>query len=197
MDSWDDRGQGQEGQGPMPDLPDGGTRLGAAEVPDPDREEVPFGFSLTDLHMRLSIAFHLMRSCNHATVVKLGLGPGQPRMLSYLAVHGTSAQRDIARYYGIDPAAVSRMLDSLVKGGFVQVVPGKDRRCRAVELTDKGRAAVVKWDRMCARLDRVMVEGLSAEERVQLDDLLGRVAKNLSSYRNKSADDDTGDECHA
>ena len=101
-------------------------------------ESFPLGFSLTDFHMQVSMTFHLMRSCNHPYLPELGLGPGQPRILSYLAVHGTSPQRDIASYFSIDPAAVSRMLDTLGRAGFVRQVPGEDRRRRAVELTARG-----------------------------------------------------------
>lgn len=143
---------------------------------------LPFGFSLTDLHMQLSITFHLMRSCNHPHLPALGLGPGQPRMLSYLAVMGTSTQRDIARYFSIDPAAVSRMIDTLGRAGFVRAVPGTDRRRRAMQLTDKGAEAVRTWDEVCATTDEMMLSGFTPDERAQLRDLLDRLQDNMRAY---------------
>lgn len=145
-------------------------------------EELPLGFSLTDLHMQVSMTFHLMRSCNHPYLPALGLGPGQPRMLSYLAVHGTSSQRDLARHFSIDPAAVSRMLDTLGKAGFVRIVPGEDRRRRAVELTEKGEKTVSAWDAVCAETDEVMLAGFTSEEREELFGLLGRVQDNMRTH---------------
>ena len=50
---------------------------------------------------------------------ELGLGRGQPRVLSYLLTYGPSSQSDIASYLGIDPAAVSRMTEALRKNGFL------------------------------------------------------------------------------
>lgn len=145
-------------------------------------QDVPFGFSLTDLHMQISMTFHLMRTCNHPYLAELGLGPGQPRMLSYLAVHGVSTQRDIARHFRIDPAAVSRMLDTLGRAGFVRIVPGEDRRRRAVELTEKGTDALAVWDHVCAATDEVMLAGFAPEERATLRGLLDRVQNNMRAH---------------
>ena len=149
-------------------------------------ESFPLGFSLTDFHMQVSMMFHLMRSCNHPYLPELGLGPGQPRILSYLAVHGTSPQRDIASYFSIDPAAVSRMLDTLGRAGFVRLVPGEDRRRRAVELTEKGVEAVSRWDKVCAMTDKVMLAGFSPDERAALARLLDRVQANMRAHLSRA-----------
>lgn len=145
-----------------------------------EQAQPQFGYSLTDMHMRLSRAFHLMKSSTRSVARSLGLGPGQPRVLSYIAVHGVSTQREIARFFVIDPSAVSRMLDQLEKNGFLIAVPGRDRRSRALDLTDRGRAAIEVWDRECARVDSVMLAGFSAEERAQLADLLDRMRDNVT-----------------
>ncbi len=147
-----------------------------AAAPD---TEPRLGRSLTDLHMRLSFAYRLMRNCTHATARSLSLGPGQPRVLSYIAVHGSCTQREIARFFCIDPSAVSRMLDSLERGGFITSAPGRDRRSKMVQLTESGRAAIEVWDGACDHVDEQMVDGFTPEERAQLDGLLDRLVANL------------------
>ena len=77
-------------------------------MPIPER-----GSSLEDFHMRLMRAFHAQRAYLRPRVDELGLGPGQPKMLVYLAVHGPSSQREVADFFECDPGAVSRMFDSL------------------------------------------------------------------------------------
>ena len=154
---------------------------------DQTPSELPLGFSLTDFHMQVSMMFHLMRSCNHPHLPALGLGPGQPRILSYLAVRGTSTQRDIARYFAIDPAAVSRMLDALGRAGFVRPVPGGDRRCRAVELTEKGVETLGAWDVVCASTDEIMLAGFSHEERDLLRRMLDRAMDNMRAHLTEGA----------
>lgn len=143
--------------------------------------EPRLGTSLDDLHMRVSFAYRLMRNCTNATARGLGLGPGQPRVLSYIAAHGGSTQREIATFFYIDPSAVSRMLDSLERGGFIACVPGRDRRSKIADLTERGRAAIAAWDRECAEVERVMVTGFSDAERDTLFGLLERVEENLRS----------------
>lgn len=153
---------------------------------------LPLGFSLTDTHMQVSIMFHLMRACNHPYLPALGLGPGRPRVLSYLAVNGACAQRDIASFFGIDAAAVSRMLDGLVRDGFVRVVPGRDRRCRVVELTERGRDTVARWDIVCAETDEVMLAGFSDAERAAVTDMLDRICANMRTHLAQAASDEPG-----
>ena len=89
-------------------------------------------------HMLVYRAFHAQRNYLRGCLGKVGLGSGQPKLLGYLAQNGPSCQRQIADYFEIDPAAVSRMLDSLCKSGFVsRRVDEKNRRADVLELTGK------------------------------------------------------------
>ena len=139
------------------------------------------GYSLTDTHMSISRAFHLMKASTRTVARSLGLGPGQPRVLSYIAVHGVSTQREIAEFFLIDPSAVSRMLDQLEKNGYLVPVQGRDRRARALDITDKGRDAMRVWDRECLRVDELMLAGFTDDERKQLRSLLDRARANMDA----------------
>lgn len=143
-------------------------------MPIPER-----GSSLEDFHMRLMRAFHAQRTYLRPRVDELGLGPGQPKMLVYLAVHGPSSQREVADFFECDPGAVSRMFDSLERAGFVTSAPGRDRRTKALELTERGRAAADYWDAICADEQEAMLAGFSPEERAVFADLLARARANL------------------
>lgn len=138
------------------------------------------GTALTDLHMAILRAFHAQRALLRPYGARLGLGPGQPKLLSYLAARGTSSQRDIASFFGINAAAVSRMLDALERGGFVSVRPDpQDRRAKAVSLTARGDEAAALWDERCAVVEEEMLAGFSSQERAQLMGMLARVSANL------------------
>ena len=90
-------------------------------------------------HMLLYRAFHAQRSCLRPWRAALGLGPGQPKLIEYLARSGPCSQRQLATYFEIDPAAVCRMLDALEKGGFVsRGVDRNDRRADTIAITDNG-----------------------------------------------------------
>ena len=130
-------------------------------------------------HMLLYRTFHAQRSFLRPSVTELGLGTGQPKLLTYLALHGPCAQKELAAYFEIDPAAVCRMLDTLERGGFVQRLPGPDRRGGKVQLTEKGRQVQAAWIRRCRGMERAMLRGFSPEERGQFADYLSRAYHNL------------------
>lgn len=142
-------------------------------------QEPELGSSLEDLHMGLVRAFHAQRACLRPHVYELGLGPGQPKLLVYLAVNGPSSQREVATYFECDPGAVSRMFDSLERSGFVTSEPGRDRRVRLVALTGRGLDAARAWDVVCAGEQEAMLEGFSPEEREAFADYLDRARANL------------------
>ena len=93
-------------------------------------------------HMLLYRAFHAQRSYLRPCLGEIGLVVGQPKLITYLACHGPCGQRELAEYFEVDSAAVSRMVDSLEKGGFITRRPNEEnRRCNSIELTEKGHRA--------------------------------------------------------
>ena len=119
-------------------------------------------------HMLLYRAFHAQRAALRPHMAELGLGPGQPKLLSYLAAHGPSRQKQLADYFDVDPAAVSRMVEGLRRGG-----------CELVELTEQGREARAAWAEHCRAMEERMLRGFDARERELFADLLARAARNL------------------
>lgn len=144
-----------------------------------DGEKDPRGRSLRDLHMRVYWLFQAQRAFLRPRFTSLGMGPGQPKLLVYIAVHGPSTQREIADYFETDPASVSRMLDGLVRAGLVSVRPGKDRRTRELTVTEKGLSAAASWDLCCDEETDVMTRGFSPDEREQFASYLERAHTNL------------------
>ena len=105
-------------------------------------------------HMLLYRAFHAQRAALRPHMAELGLGPGQPKLLSYLAAHGPSRQKQLADYFDVDPAAVSRMVEGLRRGGFVTTRPDEgSRRYELVELTEQGREARAAWAEHCRAME--------------------------------------------
>jgi len=132
--------------------------------------------------MRLYRAFHAQSDCLRPFAASLGLGSGQPKLLSYIATHGSCTQRELAEFFEIDPSAVCRMLDSLEKEGFIACHPASDRRTKVIELTDRGREAIAAWDKRCAEVESGMLDGFAPEERDQFGSYLERSRANLKSW---------------
>ena len=136
------------------------------------------------LHMLFLRAFHARRNYLRPSLTELGFGSGQPKLVDYLDIHGPCRQRELAEYFEIDPAAVSRMLDSLEKRGYVvRRVSDGSRRCDQVAVTEAGRRAAAEWRKRRQETDEVMLRGFTPEERRQLEDFLARAYRNLRAER--------------
>lgn len=134
----------------------------------------------TTFHMLLYRAFHAQKNYLRPSLLKIGLGSGQPKLVAYLARRGPCRQRELADYFEIDPAAVCRMLDSLEKGGFLtRRADQSNRRADLVMLTEKGEQAARAWGEHCRQMEQCMLQGFSGEEREQFSRYLSRAYQNL------------------
>jgi len=74
-------------------------------------------------------------------------------------------QKDLAHALQLDSSSVVRLLDALQSAGFIERAEGQDRRAKTVELTDAGRAAVSKVERV---VDAVRADYLGAVDKTDL-----------------------------
>ena len=101
----------------------------------------------TTFYMLLHRAFHAQRGYLRSFLGESGLGTGQPKFSwSIWNGRGHAASRELAEYFEIDPAAVSRMLCALEKSGFVtRKAHPESRRKDLVELTEQGHTMAKIW----------------------------------------------------
>ena len=131
-------------------------------------------------HMLLYRVFHAQRNALRPHLGELGLGAGQPKILGYLIENGSSRQRQLAEYCEVDPAAISRMLDSMQNGGFVlRQGNEQNRRCEQIVVTERGREAYGAWRGFRQKMEEQMLTGFSDQERAQFADYLSRAYRNL------------------
>ncbi len=132
------------------------------------------------LHQLFFRAFHGQNNRLQAVRDELGLGRGQPRILSYLSRHEPCTQREIADYFRTDPASISRMVELLCQNGFVtRIEDSTCRRANRLSLTERGQKAAQRWAKECDRLDSLVLSGFTPQEAGQLKDMLGRILDNL------------------
>ncbi|WP_295620976.1 MarR family transcriptional regulator [uncultured Intestinimonas sp.] len=131
------------------------------------------------LHILLYRAFHAQRNLLRPSLVELGLGSGQPKLLAYLAAHGPCCQKELADYFDVDPANVSRMMESLERGGFVtRQADQQNRRRDLAEITDRGRQAGARWRSRYREVEERMLRDFSPEERERFKAYLVRAYRN-------------------
>ena len=132
------------------------------------------------LHMLLYRAFHAQRGELRPSLNRLGLGTGQPRILGYLMRNGAASQKELADYSEVDPSAISRMLESMQKGGFItRKASENDKRSGVVDITELGRKAYAEWRNDCDIVEERMLKGFNDEEKAELMKFLRRIYSNL------------------
>ena len=143
------------------------------------------------LHMLLYRAFHAQRGELRPSLNRLGLGTGQPRILGYLMRNGAASQNELADYSEVDPSAISRMLESMQKGGFItRKASENDKRSGVVDITELGRKAYAEWRNDCDIVEERMLKGFNDEEKAELMKFLRRVYSNLKKHTEKTENED-------
>ena len=91
-------------------------------------------------------------------------------------------QIDLAESTYKDPASITRILDALIKKGWVEKrVNEHDRRRFDLLLTQSGRDLHNEMIEVVVELRKVGIEGMSLEEIALLEKLLNKIFKNVDS----------------
>lgn len=189
METTQNRENGAPGAASTSQAGEGGAAPTAdgPQVPTP-QDTAPTEPELITYRSLLYRAAHAQRALLHPFMATIGLGTGQPKFLSYLNTFGPCSQRELADYYELDPAGVSRALDALERKGFVAFEQNADdRRAKKVMLTAEGARVARSWDAACCEEAAAMLRGFSPEERAAFADYLARAHANLRAYAGELA----------
>jgi DNA-binding MarR family transcriptional regulator len=108
----------------------------------------------------------------------IGLGTTESQALSYLEVHGSSGQSELARDLGLTSSALTSLVDRLERQGVAERVQHpRDRRRTTIRVTERGAELVVQshaW--LDATLDRIDPANLGL-----VSDSLAIIANDLTT----------------
>jgi DNA-binding MarR family transcriptional regulator len=128
------------------------------------------------LATRLAVAGRLLRTQADAELSHLGVGAQSLGTLLRLAEDDGLTQAELSRRQRVEAPAMCRMIDRLERDGLVERrADPSDRRATRVSLSPAGREVAARGGAIVDALERRAFEGLDADERRRLGDLLGRV----------------------
>ncbi len=116
-----------------------------------------------------------------------GLTVGQFGLMTWLYGHAQAGQRNLpprklAQLQGMDPTTLSRTLRPLRDAGFIaDDHDPKDKRRRAVRLTDKGRSKLQQAVPVWRKAHRQVNEALGAETAARLSSAVQSSIQQLSA----------------
>lgn len=139
---------------------------------------------LHDFHHLLRITARSVDTAIVKRVRSTGLLPGQPKVLEYLLECGPSSPKAIAEGCVFDKSTITSLLNGLERSGLVsREAREEDRRSVVISLTPCGENKAEKVASLCSEVDKKVLSGFSAEEKLELIELLARVRKNLGEER--------------
>ena len=133
------------------------------------------------LHHAILMTFNAQKNSLRPGMVEIGLSPGQPKVLRFLASHDSCMQREIAEALNIEPATVSRLLSNMEQNGLViRSTPEECRRAESVSITKAGLSAFARWEEVCRTVEVQSMKGFSEVEMQQFLKNLCRMYQNLT-----------------
>ncbi|RSX53356.1 transcriptional regulator, MarR family [Bifidobacterium dolichotidis] len=132
------------------------------------------------IHYLLMKTHLIVRRRVDERISDLGLTPGQPKILSYLAEHGESDQTSIARACLIRKATIGSILKRMESQGLIQRRRSpEDSRAILVSLTPSGRDKESQLTPIFTEAVEPIRKTLTSRQIEQLIDLLTRVSSSL------------------
>ena len=136
--------------------------------------EIPFNLAVLKV-------YHAQKNRIRPLVTEVGLSPGQPKILTYLAVRGNSRQKELAEFCDIDPATISKLLDPMIEAGLVvRTGVDGDRRAANIGLTPKGLELRRRISEKFEAVNAVSLRGFTPQERAAFRAYLRRMYENLT-----------------
>ncbi len=126
-------------------------------------------------------AARLMRKRFEMRASGLGLSAAQWRLLVRVAKEEGVAQARLAELLEIEPISVSRLIDRMQEGGWIERrTDATDRRVRTIYPTAKAREAYAHIKSLAGEVYEEALAGMSMEARLALVAGLSTVIDNLS-----------------
>lgn len=134
------------------------------------------------LYIALNNAIRHYYLRTHELLEKIGLYPGQPRVLHALWKKDGLSQKQIGKELNIKPSTVTVMIKRMEKAGLVKRVQDtKDLRVTKVYLEQKGIDLKEEVKTIGKKVNEEIFHGFSEEEKKTIGEFLDRVSKNLEN----------------
>ncbi|RQH05019.1 MarR family winged helix-turn-helix transcriptional regulator [Paraburkholderia dinghuensis] len=148
-------------------------------TPTTPLEVVECDFGESAGHLIARVKSSLSNLINQRTVNEFGVTSQQASVLLMVASGKCVLAAELAREYGIDASAVTRLVDRLEQRGLLERVrSSEDRRAVRLALTPEGQAIAACMPTIFTTVSDKLMNGLSSEETGFLKNMLRRVLAN-------------------
>lgn len=141
--------------------------------------------------MRFGRLIRMYYSLIQSQLAEVGLYRGQPPILMLLYKNDGMSQKEMARALNLSPATMTVTLKRMEKAGLVlREMDEHDQRILRVHLSEKGREMCETGESRIGVVTAELLEGFTLEEQQQLNEYLGRIARNMERVVEKEPEQD-------
>lgn len=141
--------------------------------------------------MRFGRLIRMYYSRIQSQLAEMGLYRGQPPILMLLYKNDGMSQKEMARALNLSPATMTVTLKRMEKAGLVlREMDEHDQRILRVHLSEKGREMCETGESRIGVVTAELLEGFTLEEQQQLNEYLGRIARNMERVVEKEPEQD-------
>jgi MarR family transcriptional regulator, transcriptional regulator for hemolysin len=127
----------------------------------------------------------LYRPFENQLNVQLGkhqLHRAQWTILYYLANYGSATLIELAKYQGVEKPTITRTTNGLEELGFVGHIPGKDKREKRIDLTERGWTLYKEVRMTIDEFEADILKGISEEDQQETIDLMVNIRNNILEW---------------
>ena len=148
-----------------------------------------YGDDVKRLGFLLHDASRLLRRRFEANASRFGLSSAQWRLLARVWKEEGVAQARLAELLEVEPISVSRLIDRMAEGGFIERrADPHDRRVRTIHLTARSRDIFQDMRSIADGVYASALAGLSDEQAKAVIDGLKAIISNLNDDDRRAAD---------
>lgn len=141
--------------------------------------------------MRFGRLIRMYYSRIQSQLAEVGLYRGQPPILMLLYKNDGMSQKEMVRALNLSPATMTVTLKRMEKAGLVlREMDEHDQRILRVHLSEKGREMCETGESRIGVVTAELLEGFTLEEQQQLNEYLGRIARNMERVVEKETEQD-------
>ncbi len=141
--------------------------------------------------MRFGRLIRMYYSRIQSQLAEVGLYRGQPPILMLLYKNDGMSQKEMARALNLSPATMTVTLKRMEKAGLVlREMDEHDQRILRVHLSEKGREMCETGESRIGVVTAELLEGFTLAEQQQLNEYLGRIARNMERVVEKEPEQD-------
>ncbi|MBA9027947.1 MarR family winged helix-turn-helix transcriptional regulator [Peribacillus huizhouensis] len=129
-------------------------------------------------HQYLQI-YRLFTKKLNEQLLQYGLFHSQWSIVYFLKTKGPTTLVEIGEYLNVEKPTITRTVQRLSEGGFIEQVPGKDRREKRIQLTEAGEEVYIACREATNEFECKIMDGISEQEKEAVYQTLTKLCVNL------------------